>query len=436
MSQYIRYPEDNGGGSSITVSDTNSIDLSLAGAVLSADLRISSNAADANNLVIALDVESTGVVGLRAQVPFSGIRGLFSATTPALYNSSTGVSSIQVANTSQNGYLTSTDWNTFNGKQAAGNYITALTGDATASGPGSVALTLATVNPNVGTFGTAAHTNVFAVNGKGLITGLVELNIQIAESQVTNLVSDLAGKQATGNYITALSGDVVAAGPGSAAATIQTGVVTAAKIANLTITNAQVSSTAGLSVTKFQALTANTAAVYDAGGHLASSATTDTEIGFVHGVTSAIQTQINSSIMTSEVFVDTGNGYGSSSTFVRRFTNIRKNTGSDITYADSATLGGTFTIVTSGVYTMNYTDYNTGGSTFLAPTVDAANASVSTLTYATGRRLGTNTSGTGTVYSTSWTGILTAGQVVRAMTDGNANSTDAFCAFSIVKVSR
>lgn len=52
------------------------------------------------------------------------------------------------------------------GKQAAGNYITALTGDVTASGPGSVAATLATVNSNVGSFTSANIT----VNAKGLIT--------------------------------------------------------------------------------------------------------------------------------------------------------------------------------------------------------------------------------------------------------------------------
>jgi hypothetical protein len=44
--------------------------------------------------------------------------------------------------------------------------ITALTGDGTASGPGSAALTLATVNSNVGSFTNASIT----VNGKGLVT--------------------------------------------------------------------------------------------------------------------------------------------------------------------------------------------------------------------------------------------------------------------------
>lgn len=53
-----------------------------------------------------------------------------------------------------------------NAKQASGNYITALTGDITASGPGSVAATLATVNSNVGSFTYSSIT----VNAKGLIT--------------------------------------------------------------------------------------------------------------------------------------------------------------------------------------------------------------------------------------------------------------------------
>lgn len=68
------------------------------------------------------------------------------------------------------GALSSADWSTFNSKQAAGNYITALTGDATASGPGSVALTLATVNGNVGSFGSSTSIPSFTVNAKGLIT--------------------------------------------------------------------------------------------------------------------------------------------------------------------------------------------------------------------------------------------------------------------------
>lgn len=73
---------------------------------------------------------------------------------------------LEPADATHSGGLSTTDWNTFNGKQAAGNYITALTGDVTASGPGSAAATLATVNSNVGSFTNANIT----VNAKGLIT--------------------------------------------------------------------------------------------------------------------------------------------------------------------------------------------------------------------------------------------------------------------------
>lgn len=66
-----------------------------------------------------------------------------------------------------------------NGKQASGNYITALTGDVTASGPGSVAATLATVNSNVGSFGSSTAIPSFTVNAKGLITAASD-NVVIA----------------------------------------------------------------------------------------------------------------------------------------------------------------------------------------------------------------------------------------------------------------
>jgi len=55
---------------------------------------------------------------------------------------STGTIGIPLATSIADGYLAATDWVIFNAKQPAGNYITALTGEATASGPGSVAITL------------------------------------------------------------------------------------------------------------------------------------------------------------------------------------------------------------------------------------------------------------------------------------------------------
>lgn len=58
-------------------------------------------------------------------------------TTPTISISQSGAAT--------DGYLSSTDWNTFDSKQPPGNYITALTSDVTATGPGSVAATVAFV---------------------------------------------------------------------------------------------------------------------------------------------------------------------------------------------------------------------------------------------------------------------------------------------------
>lgn len=94
---------------------------------------------------------------------------MVTGTSPIIVNNidpANPIVTIQQADGTHNGYLSSTDWTTFNSKQAAGNYITALTGDVTATGGGSVAATLATVNSNVGSFTNASIT----VNAKGLIT--------------------------------------------------------------------------------------------------------------------------------------------------------------------------------------------------------------------------------------------------------------------------
>jgi hypothetical protein len=70
------------------------------------------------------------------------VLGSLTASSPLSYNNTTGDFSISQSGASANGYLSSTDWNTFNNKQVAGNYITSLTGEATGTGPGATAVTL------------------------------------------------------------------------------------------------------------------------------------------------------------------------------------------------------------------------------------------------------------------------------------------------------
>jgi hypothetical protein len=84
-----------------------------------------------------------------------------------------------------------------------GDQTISLTGDVTGSGTGSFAATLATVNSNVGSFGTASSTGTFTVNAKGLITAASNTSIQIAETQITDgalLARVNANETITGNW--------------------------------------------------------------------------------------------------------------------------------------------------------------------------------------------------------------------------------------------
>jgi hypothetical protein len=110
-----------------------------------------------------------------------------SGTNGLSYSTSTGIITLTQATSSglQAGFLSAADWTTFNNKQAAGNYITDLTGDVSASGPGSAAATLATVNSNVGSFGSTSLIPSFTVNAKGLITAASTSTIAAPASALT-----------------------------------------------------------------------------------------------------------------------------------------------------------------------------------------------------------------------------------------------------------
>lgn len=118
-----------------------------------------------------------------------------------------GVVSISQAGTSSNGYLSSTDWNTFNNKQNAlslGNLtsidITVTGGGGAVIGAGST-LTLATVNTNVGTFGSSTAIPVITVNGKGLVTAVTTDAVYIP-SGALSFVGDVTGTGNTGSNTT------------------------------------------------------------------------------------------------------------------------------------------------------------------------------------------------------------------------------------------
>jgi hypothetical protein len=104
----------------ITANDSTSINFhqtDTLGHIMSASVNISAFAGN------ALILKNDGLYVSVSSVTTSFIRGLLTANAPIVYDSSTGVFSIPKATTSVDGYLGSTDWNTFNTKA---NTVTAL----------------------------------------------------------------------------------------------------------------------------------------------------------------------------------------------------------------------------------------------------------------------------------------------------------------------
>lgn len=153
-------------------------------------------------------------------------------------------------------------------------------------------------------------------------------------------------------------------------------------------------------------------------------------------------TSVSSGTLTaprSEVHVDTQNGYGSTATKIRRFTNTRKRVGPAISITDDATNSTRFTVNEAGVYAVTYCDFDAAGSSQMGISVNAASVStdIDATTYANGYRAVTRHDALGGQKSVSWTGNLSVGDVVRAHTDGfsAAGAANSNVSFTIVKVS-
>ena len=99
----------------------------------------------------------TGVATLTG-VAYGNGTSAFTAATAAQLTTAMGV-----ASTSTNGYLSSTDWNTFNGKQAAGTYVTSVTGTApvVSSGGTTPAISMAAATTSVSGYLTSTDWTTF-----------------------------------------------------------------------------------------------------------------------------------------------------------------------------------------------------------------------------------------------------------------------------------
>jgi hypothetical protein len=143
-----------------------------------------------------------------------------------------------------------------------------------------------------------------------------------------------------------------------------------------------------------------------------------------------------SAIGTSTVEVHTGNGMGSTNTKIRRFTTALVNTGSDITFADSATLGSSFTVNSNGIYCVSYTDGNNASACGLGLSKNTTGPSTNIASLAASEVLQyAETQAASRYANVSWCGYLASGDVVRAHAAGtDPNDTSTLSKFVMTRV--
>lgn len=203
------------------------------------------------------------------------------------------------------------------------------------------------------------------------------------------------------------------------------------------VDNADIKAAAAIALNKLAATTVSRALVSDGSGFVSPATTTAAEIGHVNGVTSAIQTQLDAKAddISSRVEVQGHNGYGSTNTAIPRFDSALVNVGSGITYADSATLGASFTIDETGVYLISYHGVNNAGTTQdlgISLNTSAPTDNIGTITAAD--RLGLVKMADSTSGSLTVIRALSATNVIRPHTS-KGNFADIDVRFTIVKLS-
>lgn len=136
----------------------------------------------------------------------------------------------------------------------------------------------------------------------------------------------------------------------------------------------------------------------------------------------------------SMVRLNTTNGYGSTNTKIRRFTNVVTNQGSDITYADSAALGASFTINANGVYAITYVDvFSSAADCGLSLNTTTPTTSISAISATESLSESTGASANFAVQC-GWTGYLPQGSIVRPHTSGVSTGTSHPQTFTITRV--
>lgn len=207
-------------GSNITLTDNGSGTITIAASAGASGITIGTTTITSGTTTRIL-YDNAGVVG---EYTISGSGTVVAmATSPSFTTPTLGVASATTINkvtltTPATGStltvvdgktLTASNTLTFTGTDGSsvafgtggtvlyGNQSISLSGDISGSGTTAITTTLATVNSNVGTFGSATVVPVITVNGKGLVTSVTTSTITPAVGSITGFGTGVATFLAT-----------------------------------------------------------------------------------------------------------------------------------------------------------------------------------------------------------------------------------------------
>jgi hypothetical protein len=153
------------------------------------------------NSAITINGTSTSLGGSISVGTVTSVTG----TSPVVSSGgNTPAISMPAATSSVNGYLTSADWTTFNGKQPAGTYVTsvAATSPVTSSGGTTPTIAMPAATASVSGYLTSTDWNTFNNKGSGTVTSVTGTAPVVSSGGATPAISMAAATGSVNGYLT------------------------------------------------------------------------------------------------------------------------------------------------------------------------------------------------------------------------------------------
>lgn len=145
---------------------------------------------------------------------------------------------------------------------------------------------------------------------------------------------------------------------------------------------------------------------------------------------------ISNGVGDHEISTHTGNGYGTTNTKIRRYTTTLTNVGTAISYSDSATLGASFLINETGLYSLYMRDCASDNITVIGISLNSSQLSTAIYSVNVANIICIQSVHTANaLVSVSRVVRLISGDIIRPHNVGNISTNDGYNQFfSIRKV--